>query len=201
MKGRIDDCTLVTCRADGFRAAMPRFSSRRTKPRCTPSSGFSISTCPAGSLCSSPSSSSFIANVAYLVTRQPKWDWLGVAGVEVGVACSTIGLITGPIWAHPVWGIWWTWDARLTSTFVLWLLYISYLLLRGLLEDPAAQGHALRDFRHFRVPGCAAGLFFESPVAHAASAAGNPGRREFRASIPRWAKCCCSAGWRCCASW
>jgi len=78
----------------------------------------------------------FIANVAFLVTRKPKWDWLGVAGAEVGVACCTVVLITGPIWARPVWGIWWTWDARLTSTFILWLLYITYLLLRGLLEDP-----------------------------------------------------------------
>jgi heme exporter protein C len=78
----------------------------------------------------------FIANVAYVVTRRPKWDWLGVAGAEVGVACCTVVLITGPIWARPVWGIWWTWDARLTSTFILWLLYITYLLLRGLLEDP-----------------------------------------------------------------
>jgi heme exporter protein C len=78
----------------------------------------------------------FIANVAYLLTRQAKWDSLGVAGAEVGVACCTVVLITGPIWARPVWGIWWTWDARLTSTFILWLLYITYLLLRGLLEDP-----------------------------------------------------------------
>jgi heme exporter protein C len=50
--------------------------------------------------------------------------------------CCTIGLITGPLWARPVWGIWWTWDARLTSTFILWLLFIAYLLLRGLIEDP-----------------------------------------------------------------
>src|SRR5579864_2814197 len=78
----------------------------------------------------------FVANTAYLVTRKPKWDWLGVAGAAVGVACCTIVLITGPIWARPVWGIWWTWDARLTSTFILWLLYITYLSLRGLLEDP-----------------------------------------------------------------
>ncbi len=78
----------------------------------------------------------FIANFAYLGTRKPKWDWLGVAGAEVGVVCSTIVLITGPIWAHPVWGIWWTWDARLTSTFVMWLLYTAYLLLRGFLDDP-----------------------------------------------------------------
>jgi heme exporter protein C len=78
----------------------------------------------------------FYANVAYLITRKGKFDALGVAGVEVGVVCCTIGLITGPLWARPVWGIWWTWDARLTTTFILWILYVSYLLLRGLLEDP-----------------------------------------------------------------
>jgi len=77
----------------------------------------------------------FVANVAYLGTRRIEWDFLGVSAAEVGVACCTIGLITGPLWARPVWGIWWTWDARLTTTFVLWLLYISYLLLRGLLDD------------------------------------------------------------------
>jgi heme exporter protein C len=78
----------------------------------------------------------FYANVAYLTTRKRKWDALGVAGAELGVVCCTIGLVTGPLWARPVWGIWWTWDARLTTTFILWILYISYLLLRGLLEDP-----------------------------------------------------------------
>jgi heme exporter protein C len=76
------------------------------------------------------------ANIAYLATRRQKWDWLGVAAVEVGVMCCTIGLVTGPIWAHPVWGVWWTWDARLVTTFILWLLYISYLLLRGLIDEP-----------------------------------------------------------------
>jgi heme exporter protein C len=59
-----------------------------------------------------------------------------VAGAEVGLAFFTIVLITGPIWAKPAWGIWWTWDARLTSTFVLWVLYACYLLLRRLLENP-----------------------------------------------------------------
>ena len=78
----------------------------------------------------------FVSNIAYLTTRRLKWDCLGVAAAEVGVACCSIGLVTGPLWARPVWGIWWTWDARLTTTFILWLLYISYLLLRGLLEDP-----------------------------------------------------------------
>ena len=78
----------------------------------------------------------FIANLLYVWRRREKWDALGVACAEVGLAFITIVLITGPIWAHPVWGIWWTWDARLTSTFVLWLLYISYLLLRTLIEEP-----------------------------------------------------------------
>jgi heme exporter protein C len=78
----------------------------------------------------------FVANLLYVFRRQERWDWLGVSAAEVGLAFISVVLITGPIWAHPVWGIWWTWDARLTSTFVLWLLYISYLLLRTLVEDP-----------------------------------------------------------------
>ena len=78
----------------------------------------------------------FFANVAWLRTRKMKWDWLGVSAVEVTVASCTVGLITGVLWGKPAWGIWWTWDARLTTTFILWLLYISYLLLRGLIEDP-----------------------------------------------------------------
>src|SRR5205807_9887459 len=72
---------------------------------------------------------------AYLLRRAPKWDWLAVSSAEVGVAVFTVVLVTGPIWAKPVWGIWWTWDARLTSTFVLWVLYLSYLLLRTLVTD------------------------------------------------------------------
>jgi len=77
----------------------------------------------------------FIGHQMYVWKREPKYDWLGVDGAEVGLIFTTVVLITGPIWAHPVWGIWWTWDARLTSTFVLWLLYVSYLLLRTLVEE------------------------------------------------------------------
>lgn len=78
----------------------------------------------------------FISNIAYLTTRGQRWDNLGVSAAEVGIACCSIGLITGPLWAKPVWGIWWTWDARLTTTFIMWVMYICYLMLRGLLEDP-----------------------------------------------------------------
>jgi heme exporter protein C len=72
----------------------------------------------------------FLASVAYLVSRSSKADALAAASAEVGVVFCTIVLITGPIWARPVWGIWWTWDARLTTTLVLWLIYVSYLILR-----------------------------------------------------------------------
>ncbi|HUJ31940.1 MAG TPA: cytochrome c biogenesis protein CcsA [Candidatus Acidoferrum sp.] len=81
----------------------------------------------------------FIGNVGYLATRKINWDWLGVAGAEVGVVACSIGLVTGPLWAKPVWGVWWTWDPRLTTTFILWLLYVSYLLLRGLIEEPGRR--------------------------------------------------------------
>jgi len=57
-------------------------------------------------------------------------DALAVVSAEVGVVFCTVVLVTGPLWARPVWGIWWTWDVRLTSTLVLWLIYISYLMLR-----------------------------------------------------------------------
>jgi heme exporter protein C len=76
-----------------------------------------------------------VANIGYLWKRNPKWDWLAVSAAEIGVAFITIGLITGPIWAHPVWGIWWTWDARLTSAFALWVLFVCYLMLRSLVDD------------------------------------------------------------------
>ncbi len=77
-----------------------------------------------------------VAGVLYLAKRQPRYDWLGVAAAEAGLAFTTVVLITGPIWAKPVWGIWWTWDARLTTTFVLWLMYVAYLLIRNLVEEP-----------------------------------------------------------------
>ena len=74
--------------------------------------------------------SNFIASILYLFRRNPGTDAFALATAEVGVVFCTIVLITGPIWAKPVWGIWWTWDARLTSTLVLWLIYVSYLILR-----------------------------------------------------------------------
>jgi heme exporter protein C len=81
----------------------------------------------------------FVGSVGYLITKNLKWDRLALACAEIGTIFCTAVLITGPIWAKPVWGIWWTWDARLTSTLVLWLMYVSYLLLRDFLEEPARR--------------------------------------------------------------
>src|SRR6202451_2822010 len=72
----------------------------------------------------------FVASIVYLIWRNAKADMLALVTAEVGVVFCTIVLITGPIWARPVWGIWWTWDLRLTLTLVLWLIYVSYLMLR-----------------------------------------------------------------------
>lgn len=72
----------------------------------------------------------FVASIVYLIKRSQRADAFALASAEVGVVFCTIVLITGPLWARPVWGIWWTWDARLTTTLILWLIYVSYLILR-----------------------------------------------------------------------
>src|SRR5271154_3831414 len=72
----------------------------------------------------------FGASVYYLIKRCAVADMVALVCAEVGVVFLTVNLVTGPIWARPVWGIWWTWDMRLTSTLVLWLIYVSYLFLR-----------------------------------------------------------------------
>ncbi len=79
----------------------------------------------------------FIASILYLWKREIKWDAVACASAEVGVIFTTLVLITGPIWAKPTWGIWWTWDARLTTSLVLWLIYLAYLLVRRLASEPS----------------------------------------------------------------
>jgi len=73
----------------------------------------------------------FVTGIMYLWKRDSKWDHLAHASAEIGVLFTTLVLITGPIWAKPVWGSWWTWDARLTASLILWMTYIAYLLMRS----------------------------------------------------------------------
>jgi heme exporter protein C len=77
-----------------------------------------------------------VASVLYLLRREPHYDYYAHAGVEVGLVFTATGLITGSIWGRPTWGIWWTWDPRLTATAVMFLAFAGYLALRGFIEDP-----------------------------------------------------------------
>jgi heme exporter protein C len=81
----------------------------------------------------------FVASIQWLRTRDMKWDAIAVSATEVGVAFCTVALITGSIWAKPTWGTWWDWDPRLTTTLVLWLIYVSYIMLRSMVENPARR--------------------------------------------------------------
>lgn len=76
-----------------------------------------------------------IGGAAYLITRNPKWDQLALAGVEVGLLLAFINLVTGAIWARPIWNTWWTWDPRLTSDAIMCLTYAAYLMLRQGIEN------------------------------------------------------------------
>ena len=73
----------------------------------------------------------FFASILYLQKRDDRWDEVGAAAAEVGTLFGTLVMITGPLWARPVWGTWWTWDGRLTSLFILWLIFIAYVMLRA----------------------------------------------------------------------
>jgi heme exporter protein C len=77
----------------------------------------------------------FLASIRYLLSRDLRHDRLGASAAEVGVVFTTLVLVTGSIWARAAWGVWWTWDARLTTTAVLWCIYLGYLVLRANVED------------------------------------------------------------------
>jgi heme exporter protein C len=77
----------------------------------------------------------FVASIAYLVKRNDQWDMIAAISAELGLVFCSIMLVTGPIWAKPVWGIWWTWDPRLTLALVLWLIYVAYVMLRIYVVD------------------------------------------------------------------
>jgi heme exporter protein C len=80
-----------------------------------------------------------LLSILYLWLRDRRIDLVAAASAEVGVAFGTVMLTTGPIWGKPIWGTWWTWDARLTSTLFLYLLFVGYLVLRGVIADPGIR--------------------------------------------------------------
>ena len=72
-----------------------------------------------------------VGGIGYLRTRSERWDHLAVAGAEVGVVFCSLMLVVGPLWAKPAWGHWWVWDLRLTTTLMLWFIYVAYVFLRS----------------------------------------------------------------------
>lgn len=81
-----------------------------------------------------------IASVAHLVTKRLDWDRRAGASAEVGVVFTGLALATGMIWGKPVWGVWWTWDARLVLTAAMFFVYLAYLALRRSVDDPVIRG-------------------------------------------------------------
>ncbi|HEY32074.1 MAG TPA: cytochrome c biogenesis protein CcsA [Dehalococcoidia bacterium] len=81
----------------------------------------------------------FVCSILYLTKRDIKWDVIATASAEVGVVFTSLVLLTGSIWAKAAWGIWWTWDARLTATLVLWFTYVAYLLVRHYVTEDSQR--------------------------------------------------------------
>ena len=124
-----------------------------------------------------------VGGIAYLRTRDEHWDRVANSSAEVGVLFCTLILVTGPIWAKPVWGHWWVWDLRLTSTLVLWFIYAAYLFLRTL----TAGSDATRAFASiYGILGTAAipFVFFAVDLAQGSTLhPANPAREGMPASM------------------
>src|SRR5688572_9456491 len=81
----------------------------------------------------------FAAGIAYLATRRWIWDAIGAASAEVGLVFATVVMVTGPLWARSAWNTWWTWEPRLTTFFILWILYAAYQVIRSSLHGSAKR--------------------------------------------------------------
>ncbi|HLE53502.1 MAG TPA: cytochrome c biogenesis protein CcsA [Anaerolineales bacterium] len=77
-----------------------------------------------------------IAGVVYLTSTNRKWDIVSLSAIEIGIVFAFINIVSGSIWARPIWNTWWTWDPRLTTATVMELIYAAYLMLRQGIEDP-----------------------------------------------------------------
>jgi heme exporter protein C len=85
----------------------------------------------------------FVCSIVYLWRRDERWDAVARASAEIGVVFTTLFMLSGALWGRPVWGTWWTWDARLTTTAILWFIYVAYLMLRAYVPDvPRAARYA-----------------------------------------------------------
>ncbi len=83
-----------------------------------------------------------LGSVMYLARGRQRWDRLAHASAEIGVMFTTLTLVTGAIWGRNVWGVWWQWDPRLTTTLIMWFMYTGYLSLRAYVDDPSIRRRA-----------------------------------------------------------
>lgn len=100
----------------------------------------------------------FVSSILYLLRGTARWDRLARSAAELGFIFTTLVLLTGSIWGRPIWGTWWTWDARLTTTLILWFIYLGYFLLRAYISDPE------RGARYAAVLGIVG--FVDIPIIH-----------------------------------
>ena len=77
-----------------------------------------------------------VAGLLFLSRRQERWDRVEVSSIELGIVFSGVALVTGSIWARPIWNTWWTWDPRLTTTLIMWIYYVASMLLRQMVDNP-----------------------------------------------------------------
>jgi len=129
-----------------------------------------------------------VASVMYLRTHERKWDIAALSSVEIGALFLTLGAMTGSLWARPVWNTWWTWDARLTTVAITWLVYLAYLMLRGAIDDPQRQARfsAVYGIVSFvTVPLTFASVFFLRTIHPAlfASSTAAQGRMQFETGL------------------
>lgn len=82
----------------------------------------------------------FMGSIMYLIKKNRWWDILAVSSAEIGIAFCLIVLTTGPIWARPVWGAWWTWDPRLVTFLILTFMYAAYMTVRNAIEEETKRG-------------------------------------------------------------
>ena len=103
----------------------------------------------------------FVASIGYLVRGSVRWDNVARASAEVGLLFTTLALITGAIWGKPVWGVWWQWDPKQTSTLVLWMIYTAYVMLRSFARRGALSPRTARAAAVLGIVG-----FFDVPLIY-----------------------------------
>lgn len=107
---------------------------------------------PSWMVCGAALFAGWVSSIVYLLKNDMRADAFAASTTEIGLVFCAIGLATGSLWAKNQWGIWWTWDARLTSAFIVFVLYCGYLTLRNAIEEPSEKGAGVGAGVYHRLP-------------------------------------------------